>query len=834
METCVNILIWGIGIFIILAIIGYIQERKSQQRIAAEIARKRALLKHVDSEEPQVINEYYSKIVNRDYSAFQDICNKNSELMGNFAKNCLELSSDCYMFIMLYEQLKHVPNTITRPDGEEFEFSDYKWDKELNACRETKAVLKATENLPEALFSDVFCFSSNEEKKKTIDTLTKLASKEKLASGDIPAWPQKIFGQSVYYEIFKKDRLNTIKLNKVEVVEFVMNEPEYYEHLTTFGNMIAQFYQTQHLVKEHFYHYIKLLDDIVKTNKDYKTFTQDQKNILATCALLFRCIENMCTMRLIDRDYDAPNNGFEKSSLGTCSGVDGYILNAIQMFGAADYQDAKGQAKAQIMSLEDLLEQKVQEVKELIEQCNDALIKLGEIELSFFPTHCMVVKNIINANFDAQVSQDANRKFGRVINNLIQLAGDEGDVLSWYEDGHMPLLADIGFCSAHKVFFSDDGLVFGDDYKDLSESQWPTKVIGSSAYNKLFHADNLDELDFEQEEYDEFLAHIGETITCLHRIQGIATSYCEALSEIDRLYFMLNAEIIEYLPDLDRAMDRARVQKMMHHMLICYEAFQKIYNFENGCFISKLPDDYAWGCQYVDVSRIKSLVKSKDEIINFIKNPPAQFTPQVQPPVQQKAQAQAQQRASVNKRSQSSNTSDDEALNQLLGMDPQLQAAAVLEALYESIKDPSILSDLDFDALKMYVKSIELTHEAAVQQHNYDLLNKIDMCKDVLISHAGRELYQKAYNSFIKNKDFYDPYLRVVKFNINKPVYSKDELIDEMVMATAALQYTLVGEYIKACQMRLEALDSIYQNSSWNIPESELNRRLEQQMTMFD
>ena len=29
METCVNILIWGIGIFIILAIIGYIQERKS-------------------------------------------------------------------------------------------------------------------------------------------------------------------------------------------------------------------------------------------------------------------------------------------------------------------------------------------------------------------------------------------------------------------------------------------------------------------------------------------------------------------------------------------------------------------------------------------------------------------------------------------------------------------------------------------------------------------------------------------------------------------------------------------------------------------------------------
>ena len=830
METCVNILIWGIGIFIILAIIGYIQERKSQQRIAAEIARKRALLKHVDSEEPQVINEYYSKIVNRDYSAFQDICNKNSELMGNFAKNCLELKSDCYMFIMLYEQLKHVPNTITRPDGEEFEFSDYKWDKELNACRETKAVLKATENLPVALFSDVFCFSSNEEKKKTIDALTKLASKDKLASGDIPAWPQKIFGQSVYYEIFKKDRLNTIKLNKVEVVEFVMNEPEYYEHLTTFGNMIAQFYQTQHLVKEHFYHYIKLLDDIVKTNKDYKTFTQDQKNILATCALLFRCIENMCTMRLIDRDYDAPNNGFEKSSLGTCSRVDGYILNAIQMFGAADYQDAKGQAKAQIMSLEDLLEQKVQEVKELIEQCNDALIKLGKIELSFFPTHCMVVKNIINANFDAQVSQDANRKFGRVINNLIQLAGDEGDVLSWYEDGHMPLLADIGFCSAHKVFFSDDGLVFGDDYKDLSESQWPTKVIGSSAYNKLFHADNLDELDFEQEEYDEFLAHIGETITCLHRIQGIATSYCEALSEIDRLYFMLNAEIIEYLPDLDRAMDRAKVQKMMHHMLICYEAFQKIYNFENGCFISKLPDDYAWGCQYVDVSRIKSLVKSKDEIINFIKNPPAQVTP----PVQQKAQAQAQQRASVNKRSQSSNTSDDEALNQLLGMDPQLQAAAVLEALYESIKDPSILSDLDFDALKMYVKSIELTHEAAVQQHNYDLLNKIDMCKDVLIAHAGRELYQKAYNSFIKNKEFYDPYLRVVKFNINKPVYSKDELIDEMVMATAALQYTLVGEYIKACHMRLEALDSICQNSSWHISKRELDRRFEQQITMFD
>ena len=832
METCVNILIWGIGIFIILAIIGYIQERKSQQRIAAEIARKRALLKHVDSEEPQVINEYYSKIVNRDYYAFQDICNKNSELMGNFAKNCLELSSDCYMFIMLYQQLKHVPNTITRPDGEEFEFSDYKWDKELNACRETKAVLKATENLPVALFSDVFCFSSNEEKKKTIDALTKLASKEKLASGDIPAWPQKIFGQSVYYEIFKKDRLNTIKLNKVEVVEFVMNEPEYYEHLTTFGNMIAQFYQTQHLVKEHFYHYIKLLDDIVKTNKDYKTFTQDQKNILATCALLFRCIENMCTMRLIDRDYDAPNNGFEKSSLGTCSGVDGYILNAIQMFGAADYQDAKGQAKAQIMSLEDLLEQKVQEVKELIEQCNDALIELGKIELSFFPTHRFVVQTVINANFDDQVCQDANRKFGRVINNLIQLTRDEGDVLSWYKDGHMPLLADIGFCSAHKVFLSDDGLVFGDDYKDLSESQWPTKVIGSSAYNKLFHADNLDELDFEQEEYDEFLAHIGETITSLHRIQGIATSYCEALSEIKFLYTELGVEIIEYSKDLDRAMDRAmdraKVQKIVHHMHICYEAFQKIYNFENGCFISKLPDDYACGCQYVDVSRIKSLVKSKDEIINFIKNPPAQVTP----PVQQKAQAQAQQSASVNKRSQSYKMSDDAAA--ALGQNPQIAIALSLYTLGESIKNPSILSDLDFDELKMYVKSIEFTHEAAVLQNNYDVLNTMERYKDMLIAHAGRELYQKAYNSFIKNKEFYEPYLRAVKFNINKPVYSKDELIDEIVMAAVALQYTIVGEYIKACQMRIEALNSIWQNSSWNISTRELDRRLEQQMTMFD
>lgn len=718
METFFKLLVW---IVIIAFIINFFKKRKAKKAFQAEIARRRALLKHVDSEDPQVIDEYYSKIVNRDYSAFQDICNKNSELMGNFAKNCLELKSDCYMFIMLYQQLKHAPNTITSPFGKDFEFSSCKLDKELNACRETKAVLKATENLPVALFSDVFCYSSNEEKQKTIDALTKLASKEKLALGDIPAWPQKIFGQSVYYEIFKKDKLNTINLNKVEVVEFVMNESEYYEHLSYFGNMIAHFYQTQNLVKEHFYHYIKLLDDIVKTNKDYNTFTQEQKDILVTCALLSRFNESMCTMKLIDRDYDAPNNGFERCCLGTCSGLDSYILDAIQTFGAADYQDAKGQAKAQIMSLEDLLEQKVQEVKELIEQCNDALIELGEKELSLFSTHCFVVKTIINANFDAQVSQDANRKFGRVINNLIQLAGDEGDVLSWYEEGHMPLLADIGFCSAHKVFFSDDGLVFGDDYKDLSESQWPTKVIGSSAYNKLFHADNLDELDFEQEEYDEFLAHIGETITCLHRIQGIATSYCEALSEIKFPYIDLSVEIIEYSFDLDRAMDRATdramVQKMMHHMLICYEAFQKIYNFENGCFISKLPDDYAWGCQYVDVSRIKSLVKSKDEIINFIKNPPAQVTP----PVQQKAQAQAQQRASVNKRSQSYKMSDDAAA--ALVQNPQILIALSLSTLEESIKDPSILSDLDFDDLKMYVKSIELSHEVAVQQHNYDLLN---------------------------------------------------------------------------------------------------------------
>ena len=263
-------------------------------------------------------------------------------------------------------------------------------------------------------------------------------------------------------------------------------------------------------------------------------------------------------------------------------------------------------------------------------------------------------------------------------------------------------------------------------------------------------------------------------------------------------------------------------------MLICYEAFQKIYNFENGCFISKLPDDYAWGCQYVDVSRIKSLVKSKDEIINFIKNPPAQVTP----PVQQKAQAQAQQSASVNKSSQSYKMSDDDAA--ALGQNPQIAIALVLMALEASIKDPSSLSDMDFDELKMYVKSIELTHEAAVLQNNYDVLNTMERYKDMLIAHAGRELYQKAYNSFIKNKEFYEPYLRVVKFNINKPVYSKDELIDEIVMAAAALQYTLFGEYIKACQMRIEALNSIWQNSSWNISTRELDRRLEQQMTMFD
>ena len=141
---------------------------------------------------------------------------------------------------------------------------------------------------------------------------------------------------------------------------------------------------------------------------------------------------------------------------------------------------------------------------------------------------------------------------------------------------------------------------------------------------------------------------------------------------------------------------------------------------------------------------------------------------------------------------------------------------------------------MDFDELKMYVKSIELSHEAAMQKNDYNFLRKREVYNDMLIAHAGRELYQKAYNSFIKNKEFYDPYLRVVKFNINKPVYSKDELIDEIVMATAALQYTIVDEYIKACQMRLEALSSIWQNSSWNISTREIDRRFKQQMTMFD
>ena len=127
------------------------------------------------------------------------------------------------------------------------------------------------------MFSDICCYSSNEEKQKTIEALTKLASKDKLTSGDIPAWPQKIFGQSVYYEIFKKDKLNTINLNKVEVVEFVMNEPEYYEHLTNLGEAIFLLSPIQEFVKEHFYHYIKLLDDIVKTKKDYPQFNKEQK-----------------------------------------------------------------------------------------------------------------------------------------------------------------------------------------------------------------------------------------------------------------------------------------------------------------------------------------------------------------------------------------------------------------------------------------------------------------------------------------------------------------------------------------------------------------------------
>ena len=98
METFFKLLVW---IVIIAFIINFFKKRKAKKAFQAEISRRRALLKHVDSEDPQVIDEYYSKIVNRDYSAFQDICNKNSELMGNFAKNCLELSSDCYMFIML-------------------------------------------------------------------------------------------------------------------------------------------------------------------------------------------------------------------------------------------------------------------------------------------------------------------------------------------------------------------------------------------------------------------------------------------------------------------------------------------------------------------------------------------------------------------------------------------------------------------------------------------------------------------------------------------------------------------------------------------------------------
>lgn len=701
METFFKLLVW---IVIIAFIINFFKKRKAKKAFQAEIARKRALLKHVDSEEPQVIDEYYSKIVNRDYSAFQDICNKNSELMGNFAKNVLELNYDRYMFIMLCKQLKHVPDTISCPDGQEFDFSEYNLDIVLKNCIQSGELVKLNEKLPIALFSDICCYSSNEDKQKTIDALTKLASKDKLTSGDIPAWPQKIFGQSVYYEIFKKDKLNTINLNKVEVVEFVMNEPEYYEHLTNFGEAIFLLSPIQEFVKEHFYHYIKLLDDIVKTKKDYPQFNKEQKNIFAICALLFRLIGDLRAVQLIDRDYDAPNNGFERSAIPDFQITFSNIANALTTIGNADYQDAKGEAKAQIMPCQTWLEQEALKVKEQIELCNKALIKLGEKELSFFDAHDDVLRTIIDAKFDAQLCKEANSKYGKMKKVISELTDTDNSVLAWYKDGRRHLLADVGFCSAHKVFIDDNSLIFGTNYKDISECQWPTKVIGASAYNKLFHADKLDELYFDQQEYEEFLASVNETLDNLKKVQELANKYYHALSEMEPLYLNLCFGVYAF----NSPKNKESFEQIIEYIGNCYHAFEKVELFEKGCFIQNLPNQNAWGCQYLNIDKVKKLLIAKKIIISLLERYlPEGTQPAVEAqPEEAKAQVAKQQKA-IEHHEQSTARDNNAVVAQLdANKSPQelvQEYSKYCEPLKAAIKELDyVLESYAYDSMKVY------------------------------------------------------------------------------------------------------------------------------------
>ncbi len=393
-----------------------------------------------------------------------------------------------------------------------------------------------------------------------------------------------------------------------------MNEPEYYEHLTNLGEAIFLLSPIQEFVKEHFYHYIKLLDDIVKTKKDYPQFNKEQKNIFAICALLFRLIGDLRAVQLIDRDYDAPNNGFERSAIPDFQITFSNIANALTTIGNADYQDAKGEAKAQIMPCQTWLEQEALKVKEQIELCNKALIKLGEKELSFFPVHEGVFGSIIDSNFDAQLCTEANSKYGKMKKVISELTDTDNSVLAWYKDGRRHLLADVGFCSAHKVFIDDDSLIFGTNYKDISECQWPTKVIGASAYNKLFHADKLDELYFDQQEYEEFLASVNETLDNLKKVQELANNYYHALSKMYPLYSNLCAGVFKF----NSPKNKASFEQMIEYMGNCYNAFKKVELFEKGCFIQNLPNQNVWGCQYLNIEKVKKLLIAKKIITSLL------------------------------------------------------------------------------------------------------------------------------------------------------------------------------------------------------------------------
>lgn len=304
--------------------------------------RRRNILSKVDSYDALEIDRQYKFIHLRFEKNTYD---KTSDIIGEFAQNYYDLLSNKSMFITTFKKMINTPTIIKFTDGTSIDFTNIDWNAEFEKSHNAHAFLRKTAGLNTSLFSDLCCVSKTNTQ-KIIDRLQLLAEQDSIYNMlfECPLWPKLIMGTTPYYLIFKERKLDTIKVNKVEAIEYDMNKYDYSEHIEQIHCVVEEANQTLHLTSEHYYHYLNLLDNIIKSNNDFTSFTDYEKRIFYIAAKLFTLIDSFDDMRFIDKEYDAPNYGFERSNLPNCQKIDIIISSFIEKLGAADYDDAKEEA----------------------------------------------------------------------------------------------------------------------------------------------------------------------------------------------------------------------------------------------------------------------------------------------------------------------------------------------------------------------------------------------------------------------------------------------------------------------------------------------------------